>query len=142
MLGAAGYAWQGSPTLAGHAPDPRAATPAEDPQLAELRDKMLGRFTLDGAYLVAADAMSMSGDDKAAVRVLLGGIGKLPQSYGLWTGLGTALCARTTAARCRRRALRVRSGTAARARATPRLPSSSAWPMPAPATSRRRGRSG
>ena len=90
MLGAAGYAWQGSPTLAGAAPDKRAAEQPDDPQMIELRDAMLGRYTLDHAYLIAADAMTASGDDKAAVRVLLGGLNKLPQSFVLWTALGSA----------------------------------------------------
>ncbi len=90
MLGAAGYAWQGSPALGGSAPDPRAATPREDPGTTQLRDEMVGRFTLDAAYLVASDAMGERGDDRSAIRVLLGGIGKLPNSYALWTALGTA----------------------------------------------------
>ena len=90
MLGAAGYAWQGSPTLAGAAPDRQADARGDDPGLTTLRDAMLGRFTLDNAYLIAADAMSNSGDDKAAVRVLIGGLNKLPQSYVLWTALGSA----------------------------------------------------
>lgn len=90
MLGAAGYAWQGSPTLAGHAPDPQGKAPGDDPALTTLRDEMMGRFTLDAAYLVAADAMTASGDDKAAVRVLLGGINKVPKSFILWTALGSA----------------------------------------------------
>ena len=90
MLGAAGYAWQGSPTLAGAAPNPAAEAPPDDPEMIALRDKMLGEYTLDHAYLVAADAMSASGDDKAAVRVLLGGIGRLPRSFVLWTALGNA----------------------------------------------------
>ena len=90
MLGAAGYALQGSPTLAGAAPDPSAAMPEDEPELIALRDAMLGRYSLDAAYIVAADAMNTSGNDKAAVQVLLGGIGKLPRSYALWTALGTA----------------------------------------------------
>ena len=90
MLGAAGYAWQGSPTLAGAAPPPRTALRTDDPQLTTLRDAMLGRFTLDNAYLIAADAMTASGDDRAAVRVLLGGLNKLPDSFVLWTALGSA----------------------------------------------------
>ena len=46
MLGAAGYAWQGSPTLPGRSPDPRATLAPDDPSLIALRDDMVGRFTL------------------------------------------------------------------------------------------------
>jgi hypothetical protein len=90
MLAAAGYALQGSPTLAGKPVAARKAPPEDDRELIVLRDAMLGRFTLDGAYLIAADAMTAQGDDRAAVRVLLGGIAKIPDSYALWTGLGIA----------------------------------------------------
>jgi Flp pilus assembly protein TadD len=90
MLGGAGYAWQGSPTLAGASPDKRTALAPDDPEMIVLRDEMLGRFTLDGAYLIAADAMTASGSEGTAVRVLLGGLNKLPRSYVLWTALGSA----------------------------------------------------
>lgn len=91
MLGAAGYAWQGSPGLAGH-PVESFAEPIEvDPAITELRDDMLGRFTAQGAYLVAADAMTRSGDTHSAVQWVLGGLGRYPHSMALWTGLGTAL---------------------------------------------------
>jgi Flp pilus assembly protein TadD len=56
----------------------------------ELRDSMLGRFTGDGAYLMAADGMTRSGDTRSAVQVVLGGIAKYPTSLTLWTGLGMA----------------------------------------------------
>ncbi|WP_374942807.1 hypothetical protein [Sphingomonas sp.] len=90
MLGAAGYAWQGSPTLPGTPAIARDSTPPDDQTITALRDDMLGRFTLDGAYLIASDAMIARGDDRAGVQVLLGGIGKIPASYALWTALGTA----------------------------------------------------
>ena len=90
MLGAAGYAWQGSPGLGGSTPDPRAATPPDDPDTVRLRDAMLERFTLDAAYLIASDAMGARGDDRSAIRVLLGGISKIPKSFALWAALGTA----------------------------------------------------
>lgn len=90
MLGATGYALQGSPTLAGKSADPRDLAAPDEPEMITLRDDMLGRFTLDGAYLIAADAMTTRGDDRTAVQVLLGGIAKIPDSYALWTALGTA----------------------------------------------------
>lgn len=90
MLGAVGYALQGSPTLPASPvrTSPRALP--DDPVLTDLRDRMLGRYTLDAAYLTAADAMTRAGDSRAAVRVLLGGINRIPRSVALWTALGTA----------------------------------------------------
>ena len=54
---------------------------------------MLGRYSGDGAYLIASDAMVRVGDERAAVQAILGGISKIPQSLMLWTGLGIALSA-------------------------------------------------
>jgi len=91
MLGAAGYAWQGSPTLPASPARPDAARMADDPSLIELRERMLGRFTADAAYLIASDAMARSGERRSAVRAILGGLNRYPQSVMLWTGLGTTL---------------------------------------------------
>ena len=91
MLGAAGYAWQGSPTLPASPARPEALRVADDPSLVDLRERMLGRFTADAAYLIASDAMARSGDRRSAVRAILGGLNRYPQSLMLWTGLGTAL---------------------------------------------------
>lgn len=91
MLGAAGYALQGRPTLAASPADPALSMSAVDPQMIDLRNRMMGRFSGDGAYLVAADSMMRIGDQRSAVRVILGGIAKIPNSLLLWTGLGSAL---------------------------------------------------
>jgi len=91
MLGAAGYAWQGSPMLPASPARTDATRMADDPSLIELRERMLGRFTADSAYLIASDAMARSGDRRSAVRAILGGLNRYPQSIMLWTGLGTAL---------------------------------------------------
>ena len=90
MLGAAGYALQGKPGLAG-APVAAVskATDQNPPDL--LRNAMYGTFNADSGYVIAADAMRRSGDERAAVRVLIGGLNRLPQSYILWTELGGAL---------------------------------------------------
>lgn len=91
MLGAAGYALQGEPNAVGHPARPAVASADDQGDLIELRDRMLGRFTGQAAYLVAADAMTRIGDKRAAVQALLGGIRLAPDSPVLWTGLGTAL---------------------------------------------------
>jgi Flp pilus assembly protein TadD len=93
MLGATGYALQGQPALDARPAVPATPSATDDAELIALREAMLGRFSGDGAYLVAADAMTRVGDKDAAVQVILGGIRALPQSVLLWTGLGTALAA-------------------------------------------------
>ncbi len=93
MLGAAGYAWQGSPTLAASPAKAVAQFAADDPALIDLRERMLGRFTADSAYLTASDAMARAGDRRSAVRAILGGLNRYPRSVMLWTALGTALAA-------------------------------------------------
>ena len=93
MLAAAGYALQGRPALPAAPAQPIVSAEATDPELIDLRDRMLGRFSGDGAYLVAADAMSRQGDERSAVRVILGGIRKIPNSLLLWVGLGNAYAA-------------------------------------------------
>ncbi len=92
-LGGVGYAWQGQPMLAAAAPQRTATTPPVDVGEVQLRDSMFGRFNADTAYIVAADAMTRSGNDDAAARVVLGGLSKLPQSFMLWTWAGVTLAA-------------------------------------------------
>ena len=92
-LGGAGYAWQGSPTLAAAPVRPRITSATIEPEEIALRDSLLGRYTTDTAYLVAADAMTRSGNSGAAARVVLGGLSKLPRSFILWTWAGVTLAA-------------------------------------------------
>lgn len=91
MLGAIGYSLQGRQFLPGRPARPNAAATPVDPGLIDLRARMLGRFTADGAYLIAAEAMERAGEPRAAVRVTLGGIAKYRQSLMLWVGLSEAL---------------------------------------------------
>lgn len=93
FLGAIGYAWQGRPSLPA-APARARATMAEiDPAEIALRDMLLGRYTQDTAYLVAADAMARSGDTSSAARAVMGGLSRLPRSFILWTWAGVTLAA-------------------------------------------------
>lgn len=93
MLGATGYALQGRPFTPARPARPLAAVAPLDPEIIDLRDRMLGRpqFSGDGAYLVAADAMRRVGEDRLAVQAILGGIRRVPDSLMLWVGLGDAL---------------------------------------------------
>ncbi len=93
MLGAAGYAWQGSPNLASSPARAAVIGQADDPALIDLRERMLGRFTAEAAYLTAADAMARAGDRRSAVRAILGGLNRYPHSVMLWTALGTTMAA-------------------------------------------------
>lgn len=95
MLGATGYAVQGRPFQSGQPARPLANGEPLDPAMTDLRDRMLGRPQLsgDGAYLVAADAMRRAGENGYAVRAILGGIRRVPNSLMLWVGLGDALSA-------------------------------------------------
>lgn len=93
MLGATGYALQGTPSLPAHPVVTAPAPTPDDGELTDLRDRMLERYTGQAAYLVAADAMTRIGERRAAVRVLLGGLRIAPKSLVLWTGLGGALAA-------------------------------------------------
>ncbi|MEP7007421.1 MAG: hypothetical protein ABI810_15670, partial [Sphingomonas bacterium] len=90
MLGATGYALQQRASVPGHPVESLAEPIQLNPVMIELRDSMLGRFTGDGAYLMAADGMTRSGDTRSAVQAVLGGIKKYPKSVTLWTGLGMA----------------------------------------------------
>lgn len=92
-LGGAGYAWQGSPLLAASPARGELAPEPIAPEMIALRDSLLGRFTQDTAYLIAADAMTRVGDRRAAAQVALGGVAKLPRSFITWTWLGVTLAA-------------------------------------------------
>ena len=93
MLGATGYALQGRPGQPSQPARPDVAAIADDPGLIQLREQMLGRISAQGAYLVAADAMTRSGAKRAAVQVVLSGLRRYPDSLTLWVGLGNALAA-------------------------------------------------
>ncbi len=91
VLGAAGYALQGRPLLEG-APVEANAKPIDvDPALIALREAMVGRLRADTAYLTAADGLTRVGDTESAIRAILGGLHRYPDSLALWTGLGTSM---------------------------------------------------
>lgn len=91
LLGVAGYAWQGSPTLAGSPTPPKGEEAQPDSEFALERTKLLDRFGGDAQILDAADAMHRSGLDAYAIALIRGGLEKRPQSADLWVGMGNAL---------------------------------------------------
>ena len=90
MLGAAGYALQGSPALPGTKAQPAIPDIGGSAEMSELRLRMFGRFTVAEPFFVAADALSRSGNGGSAVNLLLGGVNASPDNAALWTALGTA----------------------------------------------------
>ena len=80
MLGAAGYAWQGRPTLAAQYAKVDTTDAESVDGLIQLRTQMFGRYGADGAYLTAADAMARSGSPRYEVQTILGGIKGAPRS--------------------------------------------------------------
>lgn len=90
-LAGAGYALQSHAGLAGH-PVRADRTPMTVPEEeVELRSAMLGRSTVDWAYLVLSDGLFRAGRSESATQVLLSGINQYPDSVSLWTALGSAL---------------------------------------------------
>lgn len=93
MLGAAGYAWQGRPMLAG---SPREATSIASMSratdaLLTLRSKMDRHFGPAKAWLIPADGMARAGDHHAAAAYIKGGLRKNPQNADLWNALGVEM---------------------------------------------------
>lgn len=90
MLGAAGYAWQQRAALGERLAASDAIPVAVAPEIVDLRGALLGRFTGDGAYLMASDALMRAGSRRSGANVVLLGLNHYPRSLTLWTGLGTA----------------------------------------------------
>lgn len=93
ILGLAGYAWQGSPGLAG---SPRAVAetkPKFDENLAEKRRGMAERFGPAGQWMILSDGLGRQGKTREAANVLISGLRQYPKDANLWVGLGNALVA-------------------------------------------------
>ncbi|WP_447755794.1 tetratricopeptide repeat protein [Sphingopyxis fribergensis] len=93
MLGLAGYALQGSPSLPGK---PVAAP--EEPEgfgeaITDQRQGMADRFGPAAQWLGMSDGFARMGNTEAAAKTLEGGLAKYPDNVDLWVGLGNALAA-------------------------------------------------
>ncbi len=91
FLAVAGYAWQGSPGLAGKPTPPPEDAHVPDSEFAIERTKLLGRFGGDADLLGAADAFHRQGLNLYAIGLIKGGLERRPKSADLWVGLGNAL---------------------------------------------------
>ncbi|MBA3511345.1 tetratricopeptide repeat protein [Sphingomonas sp.] len=89
LVGAAGYALQGRPGLAG---SPRAtATSREVLPLTGARNAFFGQFTRTGHWLLMADSMARKGRTADAAGLLRSAVREYPNDPVLWVGLGNAL---------------------------------------------------
>lgn len=93
LVGIAGYAWQGRPSLAPHPVVHQQELGTTDPQLLATRRSMMGGFGAEAQWLDFSDALGRMGDTKSAVTAIKSGLREQPGSADLWTGLGNALVA-------------------------------------------------
>ena len=89
LFGAAGYAMQGRPGLAGS--PARGLAEQRHLPLAKARHEMLGQFTASERWLIIADSYAARGKTEDAVGLVQSGLREHPGDYVLWVGLGNAL---------------------------------------------------
>ena len=93
MLGLAGYALQGSPSLAGK---PVAKEPEPDGFGEVITDRQQGmadRFGPAAQWIGMSDGFMRTGKTQLAAQALEKGLQKYPDNVDLWVGLGNALVA-------------------------------------------------
>ncbi|MBU0556987.1 MAG: cytochrome C biosynthesis protein [Alphaproteobacteria bacterium] len=93
LLGLAGYAWQGSPGLAGKPVEAGKARVEFDEALAKKRSEIGERLTGATKWLVVSDGLARQGNTADAANVLLSGLREYPEDPNIWVGLGNALMA-------------------------------------------------
>ena len=89
LFGAAGYALQGQPDLAG-APA-SAGTTRDYVALTEARHAFFGNFSPEESWMRMSEGLARGGDTANSVGILQNAVGKYPGSVQLWVGLGNAL---------------------------------------------------
>lgn len=98
LVGLAGYAWQGSPGMAGSPTPPGAHKRGGDTLFAHERKVWLETVGFDAQQLDGADAFIANGDPDYAVGLLHAYLAREPGSMSLWLGLGNALQAQADGA--------------------------------------------
>ena len=93
MLGLAGYALQGNPSLPG-----KPVLAAEEPEgfgeaITDQRQGMAERFGPAAQWLGMSDGFARTGKTELAAKTLEKGLEKYPDNVDLWVGLGNALAA-------------------------------------------------
>jgi cytochrome c-type biogenesis protein CcmH len=89
LLGGAGYALQGSPSLPG-APA-QGAEGGDVIPLTEARHAFFGQFSPEESWLRMSEGLARAGDTENAVGILQNAVGRYPADEQLWIGLGNAL---------------------------------------------------
>lgn len=93
MLGLAGYALQGSPSLPGKPMAVAAEPEGFGDVLTDQRQGMADRFGPAAQWLGLSDGFARTGKTELAAQTLEKGLEKYPDNVDLWVGLGNALTA-------------------------------------------------
>jgi cytochrome c-type biogenesis protein CcmH len=93
MLGLAGYALQGSPSLPGKPVAVAAEPEGFGDVLTDQRQGMADRFGPAAQWLGLSDGFARAGKTELAAQTLEKGLEKYPDNVDLWVGLGNALTA-------------------------------------------------
>jgi cytochrome c-type biogenesis protein CcmH len=89
MVGAAGYALQGRPSLAG---SPHRAEDRPPPlPLTVARKALMGQFTAADTWMTISESFASRGQTQDAVGVMNSAVRARPTDYAMWVGLGNAL---------------------------------------------------
>jgi len=91
LIGVAGYAWQGQPSMAGVSVEPIEQASSFDEGSIDARNDMGERFGSAREWLVFSDSLNRQGKHGAAANYLRNGISEHPGDPDLWVGLGNAL---------------------------------------------------
>lgn len=93
MLGLAGYALQGSPSLPGKPVAASAEPEGFGEAITDQRRGMADRFGPAAQWLGMSDGFARTGKTALAAQTLEKGLAKYPDNVDLWVGLGNALVA-------------------------------------------------
>lgn len=92
LLGLAGYALQGRPSMPGHpVKAPEDTSKANEAEIATRSKMGEQRFGNGPSWLMAADGAMRAGSPMAAVTYIKSGLKENPRDPDLWVGLGNAL---------------------------------------------------
>jgi len=91
LVGIAGYALQGMPTMPGAPKAPVENKRAADEALIKQRQQMGNGFAKGSNWMILADGLARQGQFGAAAEVLRKGTQQFPQDADLWVALGNAL---------------------------------------------------
>jgi cytochrome c-type biogenesis protein CcmH len=91
VLGAAGYAWQGSPSLPSSPAQPIAAKLKTAESLLQMRADMDTGYGAGKQWLIISDSYARSGKFNYAAASIQAGLRQHPKNGDLWAGLGVVL---------------------------------------------------